>query len=154
LCTRWMQLGAFYPFMRNHNDLWEKVELFFLFFDDWFPVHENIGSRSSIIFMGSSTNNERSIAYAIFINSIVVYTSLWSNNIFKNCCSTTFLWVRIHHSKKKKKFSYSKFRYPDDETVYNIDQQFLIGRALLVSPNLQSVNWSIWKWMKVLIFIH
>ncbi len=32
------------------------------------------------------------------------------------------------------------FRYTDDPNTYNIDQQFLVGPAILVSPNLVSVN--------------
>jgi alpha-glucosidase (family GH31 glycosyl hydrolase) len=31
------------------------------------------------------------------------------------------------------------FRYLNDENTYDIDQQFLVGRALLVSPNLLPV---------------
>jgi alpha-glucosidase (family GH31 glycosyl hydrolase) len=30
--------------------------------------------------------------------------------------------------------------YTDDPNTYNIDQQFLVGSAILVSPNLVSVN--------------
>ena len=53
-----------------------------------------------------------------------------------------FEYEYITHRRRKKNF-YSKFRYPDDANAYNIDQQFLIGRALLVSPNLKSVKQSI-----------
>ena len=36
-------------------------------------------------------------------------------------------------------YSVSLFRYLDDENTFSIDQQFLVGRAILVSPNLLPV---------------
>ncbi|CAF3994478.1 unnamed protein product [Rotaria sordida] len=71
LCTKWVQLGAFYPFMRNHNAVGAKYTLFF---------------KASTI-------------------------------------STTVIEPLF-------------FEYPNDENTYSIDRQFLVGPAILVSPNL------------------
>jgi lysosomal alpha-glucosidase len=102
LCTRWMQLGAFYPFMRNHNDLGEK---------DQDPA-------------SFSWEAQQIMKEALLIRYSLI--PFWYTLHYE---ATTFSRTVVQPL---------FFEYPDDETVYNIDQQFLIGRALLVSPNLQS----------------
>ncbi|UJR37338.1 hypothetical protein I4U23_030046 [Adineta vaga] len=50
-------------------------------------------------------------------------------------------WYTLHHKASMRSQTIVQplfFEYSNDENTYNIDQQFLIGSALLVSPNLVS----------------
>ena len=50
-----------------------------------------------------------------------------------------FEYALIAPSSSRRSHSHPS-RYPQDQTTFNIDQQFLLGRALLVSPNLLPVS--------------
>ncbi len=90
--------------------------------------------------MGSTTDHETSSTHEIFSYSILVHTLLSSQYNIKDRCWTTFLRVTIRLHISVERIRSISFRYPDDEYTYNIDQQFLVGSAILVSPNLVSVR--------------
>jgi hypothetical protein len=101
---------------------------------------KHIGSRSCCILLDKSTDHETSITNAIYVDSILVYSSLSSSYIIENSSATTsfrvpyFCFFVLF-------FKPSEFlRFPNDNNTLGIDQQFLIGRAILVSPVLVSVN--------------
>ncbi|CAF4749314.1 unnamed protein product [Rotaria socialis] len=104
LCTRWMQLGAFYPFMRNHNAIGQK---------DQDPAAFSLTTQQ------------------IMKQALLMRYSLapfWYTLYHKAAMVSRTLVQPLH------------FEFPNDNNTLGIDQQFLIGSAILVSPSLVSVN--------------
>ncbi|CAF4104310.1 unnamed protein product [Adineta steineri] len=100
LCTKWMQLGAFYPFMRNHNEI-------------------GIMAQDPAVF---SWQSQQIMKQALIMRySLLPY---WYTLFFKASTISTTVVEPLF------------FEYPNDENTYNIDKQFLVGPAILVSPNL------------------
>ena len=99
LCGRWMELGAFYPFARNHNTFGA-------------PPQEPYRWPS----VAQISRNVLAIRYSLLP---YYYTQFyWANQ------QGGMVWRPLI------------FEFPTDTNAVNIDTQFLVGEALLISPAL------------------
>ncbi|XP_074171362.1 putative maltase-glucoamylase 2 [Rhinolophus sinicus] len=107
MCLRWMQLGAFYPFSRNHN---------------------SIGTRRQDPVAWNSTFEK----YSRDVLQIR-YTLL------------PYLYTLMHraHAEGSTVVRPLFHEFSDDKTTWDIDNQFMLGSAILISPVLQTNTFEI-----------
>ncbi|XP_077974484.1 lysosomal alpha-glucosidase-like [Styela clava] len=100
LCTRWSQLGAFYPFSRNHNDI--------------------NGSPQAPVDFPKSTQS-------------IIRKALSQRYTFLPYLYTLF---HIAHTYGGTVARPLFFEFPTDTNTYAIEEQFLWGHSLMISPVL------------------
>ncbi|XP_040857870.1 probable maltase-glucoamylase 2 [Ochotona curzoniae] len=107
MCIRWMQLGAFYPFSRNHN---------------------TIGTRRQdpVAWDSSFEMLSREVLQIRYTLLPYLYTLMHKAHVE----GSTVIRPLLHE-------------FTDDVTTWDIDQQFMWGPALLISPVLQSNTFEI-----------
>ncbi|KAL8574813.1 hypothetical protein ACOMHN_031920 [Nucella lapillus] len=106
LCVRWHQLGAFYPFARNHNGRGDPPHIF---------KHQDPGAfdqRFIDIVKRPLLTRYRLLPY--------LYTCMYRAHLLGHAVMRPLL-----------------FEFPADPKARDIDSQFLLGPALLLSPVLE-----------------
>ncbi|KAM5303222.1 putative maltase-glucoamylase 2 [Glossophaga mutica] len=107
MCARWMQLGAFYPFSRNHN---------------------TVGTRRQDPVAWNST-------FEMYSRRVLQtrYTLL------------PYLYTLMHkaHAEGSTVVRPLLHEFSKDRTTWDIDRQFMLGPAVLVSPVLQANTFEI-----------
>ncbi|KAL0872207.1 hypothetical protein ABMA27_004610 [Loxostege sticticalis] len=101
LCTRWMQLGAFYPFSRNHNS-------------DSSSPQDPVSLGPSVV---EASRKALRLRYTLLP---YYYTLFWNANVYGEPVIRPLFFL-------------------DSENValYDIDDQFLIGLYVMVTPLLE-----------------
>ena len=99
-----MQLGSFYPFMRNHNDDRSK---------DQDPAIFDIDTIEAM-------RKVLNIRYSLLP---YLYTLFYRSNVFGETVVRALF-----------------FEFPQDQSVFKIDRQFMFGPAFMISPVLTQVR--------------
>ncbi len=141
LCARWMELGAFYPFSRNHNIMGSPPQVSNC-------MHE--------LYASFYMSRDNSIA-ALFLLSFPLLQEpyRWSSvaAISRKVLSIRYsllpyyysLFFMANHDPNDYTFYPSSgvvvkplfFEFPSDPTSLYSDKQFLVGSALLITPQLK-----------------
>ncbi|XP_048758029.2 lysosomal alpha-glucosidase-like isoform X2 [Ostrea edulis] len=100
LCQRWQQLGAFYPFSRNHNDLGKK-------------------DQDPAVFSETMKNSSRTALTIRYALLPYLYTLFHKSNAMGNTVVRPLF-----------------FEFPQDTNTYSIEDQFLWGSDLMITPVL------------------
>ncbi|XP_048247486.1 sucrase-isomaltase, intestinal-like isoform X3 [Haliotis rufescens] len=113
MCVRWHQLGAFYPFARNHNALGDASDVF------------KKGASHRILPQDPAAWDARFIRLAK--EALVTRYRL-----------LPYFYTLMHnaHARGDTVMRPLLFEFPDDPVCLSVDEQFLLGSALLVSPVL------------------
>lgn len=100
LYIRWMQLGSYYPFSRNHNTIGSIPQEPYAFGDRLIQISKQVLSNRYALLPYYYT-----LFYRNHVNGGTLWRALW-------------------------------WEFAQDTNAYNVDRQFLVGPALLVSPVL------------------
>ncbi|XP_077637197.1 putative maltase-glucoamylase 2 [Crocuta crocuta] len=102
MCVRWMQLGAFYPFSRNHN---------------------TIGTRRQdpVAWDSNFTMYSRKVLQTRYTLLPYLYTLMHKAHVE----GSTVVRPLLHE-------------FTNDNITWDIDRQFMLGPAILISPVLES----------------
>ena len=101
LCARWMQLGAWYPFSRNHNAQNN-------------PGHEPF-RMGNVVLEASRQALTARMALTLYFYTLFHAAATDGGTVARPL----------------------SFEFPDDTSTWDIDTQFMVGPAIMVSPALE-----------------